>query len=333
MSITNFFNIKNNYKTDEHVKSDLIYGKVSDKPVLISIIMPVYKHPDFLEYALVSAVKQDFKYSYEIVVVDDDDSVSAENSRNYEVVKEQNSQLVRYYKNKRNLGLCGNWNRSILLAKGKYVVFCHDDERLESNALTCLYKLSQKIDPNSAIFPNKNSEYLDGTFRKYDSEKRMLGLFRKRELHKAGYSYFLDRTLGNGAGALLNRKCVLKIGGYNPEYYPCSDFALNIVYAYKYGAFRTRYALITSRQGENLSYECYSDFAPRMKEIRYCLKPLTKLNNRLFDYLVEVKYRTSKDSFDMAFGGKSRNICNTASLSDRVVNRLFSYYINFKHYI
>lgn len=328
----NIFESDNHFKEFNDIDSSLEYGNNSDEFIIVSIVMPVYKHPDFLKKALISAVNQDFDKPYEVLVVDNDDSFEVEQSPNYKVIKEINSDKVKYYKNTKNIGMCGNWNRCIQLAQGAFIVFCHDDERLAPNALSILHSISLTIDEKAAIFPNKNSEYIDGTMKLYPENKKLFGFIPRKEMYKANLSYFLDRTLGNGAGAWLSKECLLNLGGYNQNYYPCSDFALDIKYAEKFGAYRSKYATITSRQGENTSFDCYRDFAPRMKEIREFMKPLIKAPNFLIQYIIDVKYRTSKISFAIAFGNESLSYAKETSFIDRVVSKLYTYYIDLKKY-
>lgn len=328
----NIFELANYYQQFNDIASKLEFGNSLNQEFIVSIVMPIYKHPDFLKKALISAVNQDFNKPYEIVVVDNDDSFTVEQSPNFKVIKEVNSNKVKYYKNTKNIGMCGNWNRCIELAKGKFIVFCHDDERLEPNALSTLYNLSLNLDEKSAIFPNKNAEFSNGNIRLYPENKKLFGVFPRKKMYRASLSYFLDRTLGNGAGAWLNRECLLSLGGYNSDYYPCSDFALDIQYAYKFGAYRTNYAIITSRQGENTSFECYQDFAPRMKEIREFMKPLMKAPNFLIQYIIDVKYRTSKVSFAIAFGNQKLSYAKETKFIDRVVSKLYTYYIDVLKY-
>lgn len=328
----NIFNIENHYKHSEHIKSEFVCGSDSEDLLTVSIVMPVYKHPDFLRKALISAVNQDFDQPYEILIVDNDDSFNKKDSPNYKVIKELNSKKVSYYKNEVNLGMCGNWNRCIQLARGKFIVFCHDDERLSPNALTSMFELSSQLDENAAIFPNKNSEFINGQIKLYPENRKLFGLFERKKVYKAELSYFLDRTLGNGSGAWFNRENLLAIGGYNQNYYPCSDFALDILYAHKFGAYRSRYATVTSRQGDNTSFECYRDFAPRMKEIKEFMKPYIKIPNFLLQYIIDVKYRTSKVSFAIAFGNEKLNISKEVSFIDRLVSKLYTYFIDLRKY-
>ena len=91
---------------------------------LVSICIPTYNYRHYLSDALDSALAQEFA-DIEIVVVDncsDDgtpDLVEAYCRRDSRVI---------FHRNSRNLGMTANFNRSMALARGKYVKFlCADD--------------------------------------------------------------------------------------------------------------------------------------------------------------------------------------------------------------
>ena len=49
-----------------------------------------------------------------------------------------------YYKNEKILGMLGNWNRGIELARAPFVTYCHDDDMLLPSALSRLMELQKK---------------------------------------------------------------------------------------------------------------------------------------------------------------------------------------------
>ena len=98
------FEIKNNFLEYKDVESKLIVGDISKiSNPKVSIIMPVYNHPDYFELALKSAINQDYNEPYEIVVVDNDDA--KEITRNQTVVENDYQSNILYYKNAKNISL------------------------------------------------------------------------------------------------------------------------------------------------------------------------------------------------------------------------------------
>ena len=143
---------KDNFEKDVKVSSKLIYSNQSDDFVpLISIIIPTYKRTELLKEAIISAInQQECNVSYEILIVDND------NNQNEAIINYISSieTPLRYFQNDENLGMGGNWNRGIMLAKGKYIAFLHDDDLLMDNYLSYIKKYLN-IDKYDCIIPNK----------------------------------------------------------------------------------------------------------------------------------------------------------------------------------
>lgn len=91
-----------------------------EKGVRISICIPTYNRSDLLRKTLISVARQTVK-PYEVIVADNCSEDDTE-----EVAK--SFEGVMYYRNERNLGLAGNSNRCIQLAKGEFVTILHSDD-------------------------------------------------------------------------------------------------------------------------------------------------------------------------------------------------------------
>lgn len=62
-------------------------------------------------------------------------------------------------------------------------------------------------------------------------------------------------------GSLWNKKNFLEIGGYNPDYMPCQDYALHSIYTYYYGGVYNSVATCKYRVADNASLTLYTQFA------------------------------------------------------------------------
>lgn len=145
-----YFKYIDNFVTYNDVKSILLYGnKKEDYEVTIAI--PTYKRIELLKEALESALKQEQVENYEIIIVDNDDNF--ENKECLKLVESFNSHRVKYYKNEKNIGMFGNWNRCIELANGKYITLLNDDDWLEKNFLYEVMKIKQD---KKAIYTETN---------------------------------------------------------------------------------------------------------------------------------------------------------------------------------
>ena len=92
----------------------------------ITIAIPVYNREHLVKKALESALRQPER-DLEVLVVD-----NASTDGTWEVLSSFPDPRLRLVRNDRNLGLFGNFNRCIFLARGRYVVtLCSDDMLLD----------------------------------------------------------------------------------------------------------------------------------------------------------------------------------------------------------
>jgi glycosyltransferase involved in cell wall biosynthesis len=90
---------------------------------LISICIPAYKNEEYLIRLLDSIKKQNFN-SYEVVICDD----SPNDALRLVVDKYKMNLSITYFRNLTPLGSPANWNKSIELARGKWIKIMHDDD-------------------------------------------------------------------------------------------------------------------------------------------------------------------------------------------------------------
>lgn len=161
----NIFDNTNNFNKKKHVNSRLIYGKVSDSKPYITIAIPTYKRHQLLREAIDSAINQtNIPCEYEIIVVDNEvEFESGVYSETEEIVKRYNDERLLYYRNNDNLGMFGNWNRCIELARGEWVSFLHDDDIIIPDYLEKVYKLLKRKKNIGAIISNSEILISDRT--------------------------------------------------------------------------------------------------------------------------------------------------------------------------
>ena len=147
----------NNFQKYTSFPSIKIWGEHGSNPLLVTIVIPTYKHYKYLEETIRSAIDQDFNQCYEIVIIDDNEK----DDKNLEIIKRINDSKVIYYQNTKRLGLFGNWNRCIETARSKYIVFLHDDDKLLPNNLHVLFEIHKQTgdklnNEKIAVFSNVN---------------------------------------------------------------------------------------------------------------------------------------------------------------------------------
>ena len=90
---------------------------------LVSILIPAYNERFFAE-ALAGARAQAYE-AIEIVVCDDSPGTAIEGA-----VRSAGDARIRYFRNPQRLGFHGNFTRCLELARGEFVKFLNDDDRL-----------------------------------------------------------------------------------------------------------------------------------------------------------------------------------------------------------
>lgn len=163
----------------------------------ISICIANYNYGRYLKDLLPVLLRQTFK-NFEIVITD---NCSTDDSNT--VVKSFKDKRIRLFKNEKNLGMVGNWNRALSKARGRVVWMLNSDDSVESDEfledmIGAMKKHSAQMACCASVF-----EYSDlGTSR------RNVIFTKTRELidfHDAFYMQFINRS-GPVAGQYLFEK-------------------------------------------------------------------------------------------------------------------------------
>ena len=139
----------------------------------VSVCIPTYNETNLLKIAIESVLKQNFN-DYELIIVDD---ASTDNTE--EIVKSFATPKIRYYKNEKNLGLVGNWNKCLEYVKGDYIKFlCHDDY-LRKDSLEKIVNVFREYEKVGIVFNagqmiNQDNDYI-GVHRQYKENRYFNG--------------------------------------------------------------------------------------------------------------------------------------------------------------
>ena len=102
-----------------------------------SIVIPTRNRAHTLLYTLKTCINQQDFDDYEIVV---SDNCSDDNTA--DVVKELNSDKIKYFRTETSLAMTDSWNFAISKAKGEYVMFVGSDDAVYSYALYTLNQIA-----------------------------------------------------------------------------------------------------------------------------------------------------------------------------------------------
>lgn len=296
------------------IPSHLMWGNPSRCPdPRVTVIMPVYKRPEMFAVALNSVLHQDYADSFEVVVVDNNEDNP---SPNMEVVRRVDAPHVLYYHNERNLGMTGNWNRGIELARAPFVTYCHDDDLLLPGALSLLMNLQKKTGTKAIL----------SVFDEIDESGNWTGTTAYTKdfllLHPRSWTRYslIAQYLGNitnGDGSLYHRASLVELGGFDSARYPAADYAMNVAYAHAFGAVINNVPTSQYRISDNESRNVYQLFPPAVSWVREVLKPVTPGPRSLVDRFVRaLDHNTARDACFSWGGGVD---VPALSFSDRVL--------------
>lgn len=227
----------NHYNDMDNIETKLVFGNHYDDEVFLTIILPVYDHPEeFIKRALDSALEQKCDYKYQIIVIDDY-AVKKGQTTTEKYVRKLNDSRIIYYKNMENMGVFGNWNRAILLAKSKWVSFLHSDDFLKDNYLQNMYDIIKSHPDIDQLACNYKK--LDFLHNDIDIEKEKSGTSGVKELRKVKYTEYLYEMKTSVKGAFYKRDKLLEIGGFRSQGdgIGLDDYPLMMRFAYYYNTY------------------------------------------------------------------------------------------------
>lgn len=309
LNLIDFLNLKNpsdHISSFSHVKSHLLYDSSNNiQDVFISFVMPTYNRCKFLEEALESIVSLDNleKIKYEIIITDNSACLSDEN-QSLQMVKERGYSNLRYFVNENNIGVSGNLNRCIEMARGKYVSMLLDDDLLDRQYLTvmlqCIRYLTDKKIRFCGIKPNHTRFYNGDVLPEYPDYKSV-------SICPVTKTKCLFQGIGPSScptcGILFDRKRFLEVGGFYEELGPVGDYVVGYLMMDKGSIFydiieKTGYYRIANNESTN-------------KE--------TNLNFCKGDYYFR-EYMYSESILRSLFGALFRKVQYTESLKNLVIN-------------
>jgi len=111
---------------------------------LISVVVPVYNtDPRMLEELIESLQEQSYR-NYEVILYDG----KSTRQETLEVLKKVDQDPFRVIHGKENLGISGNTNEAIRLARGNFVALCDHDDLVTKDALWRIAKRIAEKDPD-----------------------------------------------------------------------------------------------------------------------------------------------------------------------------------------
>jgi len=219
----------------------------------VSICLPTYNGAKYLPECVDSVLAQTYS-DFELVIVDDcstDDSVKI--AKSYA----QLDPRVRVVVNDNNVGLVGNWNRSVSLSHGEWIKFAFQDDLIRPECLRRMLDVAVRSEmpivscARDFIFePGTTAEirqfYVDheaqikATYR--DSDR-----WSAREVAEMALRRKFPNLLGEPTAVLLHRNVFDRFGLFNPHLAFCCDLEYWIRVASNTGTIHIPDVLATFR--------------------------------------------------------------------------------------
>ncbi|MBX9812754.1 MAG: glycosyltransferase [Burkholderiales bacterium] len=178
--------------------------------VPISIVIPAYNAEKYLQAALDSILAQTFS-NFEAIVIDD-----CSTDRTWEIVAHyaECDNRIRPYRNEMNLGIAGNRNRGVELARGKYLAWQDADDISFPQRLEKQYRFMEE-NPHVGIVGAYIEIFHDDDtvigVRKYPQDDG--------DLRRCIFRY---SPIAQPA-AMVRREALLLAGPYNLRFPPAED--------------------------------------------------------------------------------------------------------------
>lgn len=243
---------ENAFLNYENVKSHLIVQGLMSGPPELSIVIPTYKRLNLLREAISSALGQSTSVSYEIIVVDNCQEPEA-GRQVEEMIRAFGSDRISLYRNDENIGMFGNWNRCIELAKGQWLTILNDDDRLESDWIQTVwrYRSGRSLVGVGAqmIGDVPPSPVTIRVIKRIFSYFQSLSKIRKL----SACDFFYGHPFYGSLGVLFEKNALLELGGYSEKYWPASDYILSYRYWLANGGRVVNRSLADYRWEDNAS--------------------------------------------------------------------------------
>lgn len=185
---------------------------------LITIAIPTFNRAALLKQCVASVLVQTHD-RFEIVVSD-----NASTDETQAILSEFGDDRLRIIRQDKNIGLIPNWNAALAAARGDYVIFLSDDDRIAPHALERCYALvrAEPQLPVVVTLSNPHSVSLGKTFPARVSRTLSTGIWNGSDIL---LEYLTDQITVSMSSFMLRTELVRANGGIPHEYPHTADVA------------------------------------------------------------------------------------------------------------
>jgi len=184
---------------------------MNNKP-LISICIPTYNSESFIKETIDSVLNQTYK-NIEVIITDD-----CSKDKTVEIIRSFSDLRIKFFKNDKNLGVEGNWNKALQLASGKYIKLMGADDILYPTCIEEQVKVLEDTNNTDIVLTTsyKNVINQDGklimTRRFPGASGRINGITALKKSLRHG-----TNIIGEPVAGLFRAEILKKSGYYNGE--------------------------------------------------------------------------------------------------------------------
>jgi glycosyltransferase involved in cell wall biosynthesis len=190
---------------------------------MISVCVPCYNGGRYLRSAIVSILEQRLA-DFEVVVVDDastDDTIGL--AQELAAMDDR----IRVYSNATNIGLVGNWNRCLELARGEWIKFVFQDDFLGPDCLGSMLETAVRSQrplvfcEREILIEPDTEPWLVDVFRhhlvRFSDIFPADSVVSAADLSRRFMASVGDNFLGEPISTLFHRSCCIRYGGFNRQ--------------------------------------------------------------------------------------------------------------------
>jgi glycosyltransferase involved in cell wall biosynthesis len=188
-------------------------GRTSRSP-MVSVILPTYNRPKWLEESVRSVLGQTFQ-DYEIIIVNDGgEDVS-------QIIQGFNDKRLIYLHHSQNLGLSAARNTGLRIARGKYIAYLDDDDIFYKDHLAILIGYLENHPENWVAYTDAVYSYLEKQEQDYVETSREVRYSNDFDRERMLYENYIPVL------CIIHRKdCLERTGIFNPKLKRLEDWDL-----------------------------------------------------------------------------------------------------------
>jgi len=221
--MVNYFEKCDSINRNNNIASTPIFINKLQKQPRVTIAIPTYNRVCTLRFAILSALSQDYK-DYEVIVVDNNPERNDDTEKL--LMEYSKTSNLSYYKNEENIGLYGNWNRCFELSNSEWVTLLHDDDYYFPEYLSVMMAYINKYKSLDALSCKH-------VWWREDLHTSPINCIDRQTIPRPSglvsiprNAFLLSHPVGP-VGMLFRKSRFESLGGYNPDFYPISDYVFH----------------------------------------------------------------------------------------------------------